>query len=115
MPSHHDYLTDTDLRTAEDVAKWLLERANTEFRGEFITEDASELHADLSRRLDRERRQACRRACFEMFAHACKHRRWMRDARAKGVGSDQWFIDRNEARVELLVTALAYRAAARAK
>jgi hypothetical protein len=67
-PDHRPYLLATDLRTAEDVARWLDERARNapaetvpSFSSFWVLSDAVDA---LDARLDRERRQACRRASF---------------------------------------------------
>lgn len=66
IKSYREYLRPGDLRTAEDVLAWLRERALAADEG-FVSRAATldEAHADLSARLDRERRQACRRAALE--------------------------------------------------
>lgn len=75
-PDHTPYLLPTDLRTAEDVAEWLRERAE---RALHATTPPSVLalhyaHADLAARLDRERRLACERGAeyCERRAEICR-------------------------------------------
>ena len=90
------YAAPTDLVTAEDVARWLAERAEDEPRT-----TAWCLHDRLTARLDRERRQACRRgalAGWREFARAARRRH---NAWTCGVCADT------------LARALAFRAAAR--
>lgn len=63
---YREYLRPGDLRTADDVLSWLRERAIAADEC-FVSRAATldEAHADLAARLDRERRQACRRAALE--------------------------------------------------
>lgn len=63
--SYREYLRPGDLRTAEDALSWLRERAIAADEG-FVSRASTldEAHADLAARLDRERRQACRRAAL---------------------------------------------------
>jgi hypothetical protein len=61
QPPTRPYLLATDLRTAEDVARWLHEIDDDDITG------GDPMWLTISRldaRLDRERRQACRRASF---------------------------------------------------
>lgn len=54
-PDHRPYLTETDLRTPEDVLAWLYTCQYGFTTGAIFA---------LADRLDRERRQACRRAAI---------------------------------------------------
>lgn len=95
-PDHRPYLLPTDLRTAEDVARWLRTYHPCEQLGDAVD--------DLRARLDRERRQACRRgalSCWRAFRFYAST--WGEDLEATGVAP------------MFLVDALAFRAAARAK
>jgi hypothetical protein len=104
-PDHHPYLTDGDLRTAEDVLEWLARpRCCTTLDG----------HIDrLRARLDRERRQACRRGALRTFRHLAWYARVVRR------GRDAMEFDDPEFSAELAwenaVDCLAFRAAARAR
>lgn len=118
---HRPYLADTDLRTAEDVAAWLDEHAE-QWRRDAVADPSvgarsvrldyaglcalQGAHADLLARLDRERRQACRRgARYEItMARGFRGRRG-EGATAIGAILERAHVDR----------ALAFRAAARAK
>lgn len=86
-PDHRPYLLPTDLRTAEDAAEWLREHA-AEWRadarahpevgarlvrldyGGAVTLDGA--LSDLTARLDRERRQACRRGALDAWRCAVR-------------------------------------------
>ena len=105
MPlEYQTYLLATDLRTPEDVLAWL--------RAEYLDRyhDAHEAAEELAYRLDRERRQACRRGAlsrFEMFA-------WY----ARLVRADKdWELDNPELASEMAwddaAACIAFRAAAR--
>lgn len=97
-PDHHPYLADGDLRTAEDVLEWLARpRCCTTLGGHI---------ARLRARLDRERRQACRRGALEMWA---VFRSCVFHARDSG-NAEFWGVAYN-----YLQRALAFRAAARAR
>ena len=78
-PDHRPYLTATDLRTPEDVLAWLKERAIAADEG-FVSRAATldEAYAALSARLDRERRQACRRGAHEMTRVIARSKLWLR-------------------------------------
>lgn len=109
-PDHRPYLLPADMRTAEDVARWLHERAE---RALHATTPPSVLalhyvHADLRARLDRERRQACRRGCFAMFRESHV---WREAERACHPG--EWRDEYRKRRATCLARALAFRAAAK--
>jgi hypothetical protein len=103
-PDHRPYLTATDLRTPEDVLAWLDAMALTSSeRIAPIQWSMAMAHARLRARLDRERRQACRRAAriaWREFAYDLRrnsgHNAWV----------CKWCIGH-------LADALAFRAAAR--
>ena len=107
-PDHTPYLRPgVDLITAEDVLGWLHERVDPGWsrnagRGEFS-------HA-LRARLDRERRQACRRAALDHW------RRYRVAARllAKAANARERF-EYETCGTRLRAAALAFRAAARAR
>ena len=101
------YAGPTDLRTAEDVARWLRERADRDLRANchpsaFVLHYA---HADLRARLDRERRQACRRGALAEWQ---EFRRWVH-------GWGYGWGDGDGIALDVLSRALAFRAAARAR
>lgn len=99
---HRPYLLETDLRTAEDVLEWLYRSQ----RDEMPVEDA---RLELNRRLDRERRQACRRGALENWRFFSDMARWSRD---RGLIPRE---DNERATLKRLANALAFRAAARGK
>lgn len=123
---HRPYLADTDLRTAEDVAAWLEEHAE-QWRRDAVADPSvgarsvrldyaglralQGAHADLRARLDRERRQACRRGARQAFASAAELMRgYALEQRCCGVVRDtgvEYAIE------HYLSRALAFRAAAR--
>ena len=133
-PDHHPYLTEGDLRTAEDALEWLdtirrdaiegraLLAPSTSFGPPVRGADADAvrvrtlhvLHRDLAERLDRERRQACRRGALERWRRVRSLVRWAREApivraidwRWGEVGNSVWWMLRD---------CLAFRAAARAR
>jgi len=125
-PDHRPYLLATDLRTAEDVATWLREHAE-QWRRDAVADPSvgarsvrldyaglraiQGAHADLLARLDRERRQACRRATRAWAFLARMHRR-NADMYAKNDDHDEAMSCR-AARGNSLQAALAFRAAAR--
>lgn len=104
-PDHRPYLTATDLRTPEDVLA---------FVHDFVVDpdvewDLSEVRNFLQRKIDRERRQACRRAALIA---------WREFAGGARQGHDAWHSEANKAHAclwceENLARALAFRAAAR--
>lgn len=132
-PDHHPYLTDGDLRTAEDVLEWIdtlrrdaiegraLLAPSTSFGPPVRGADADAvmartvhaLHRDLAERLDRERRQACRRGALRTFRHLAWYARVVRR------GREYWELDdpafSSEMAWEYAVDCLAFRAAARAR
>ena len=101
------YAAPTDLRTAEDVAEWLRKKT-------FVSASLRATSDALDARIDRERRQACRRGCFAMFREACREREWERDAR-KLFDDGVTAALRRGFRAHYLRCALAFRAAARAR
>lgn len=122
-PDHRPYLLPTDLRTAEDVARWLLEHAeqwridaaaDPSLGARSVRLDYGGLralqgaHADLRARLDRERRQACERG-----AEDCERRLAELGPEPEEPTIDIWGTEALRAR--LRESALAFRAAARAK
>lgn len=109
-PDHRPYLTDTDLRTPEDVLAWLDVMALTSSeRIAPIQWSMAMAHARLRAHLDRERRQACRRAARLEWRRVCELVRWCdayrnTDAAWHEVAPSMW---------RALTLALAFRAAAR--
>ena len=103
-PDHRPYLTATDLRTPEDVLAWLIDYPST---------DAAQASIDLHERLDRERRQACRRGALAVFREACRERERERDAQ-RLFDDDRAAKTYRMFRLHHLRRALAFRAAARA-
>lgn len=94
-PDHLPYLREGDLRTAEDVLAWL-----TRYLDAPGGTGTMAPH-DLRARLDRERRQACRRGplkAWRSFANGAEHGH-----------TDCEYCERD------LALALAFRAAARAR
>jgi len=113
-PDHRPYLLATDLRTAEDVARWLDERARNapaetvpSFSSFWVLSDAVDA---LDARLDRERRQACRRGARRTFADAAELMRGYALEQKCGVVRDTGI---EYAIGHYLTRALAFRAAAR--
>lgn len=114
-PDHTLYLLPTDLRTAEDVARWL----------EDLDDDAPRVplwHAcdRLRARLDRERRQACRRGARYYIVQARAHHedaaRWPTLAPAEWDYPEEcaeWVARSQQCLRNTLSRALAFRAAAR--
>lgn len=100
-PDHTPYLTEGDLRTAEDVLEWLIDHPES---------CAAQASIDLAERLDRERRQACRRGALERWERLSRLVRWARAGRSgwrwDEVGDALWWTLRQY---------LAFRAAARAR
>lgn len=120
-PDHRPYLTATDLRTPEDVLAWLdaeaasWTEAGIEHGTELVRFDVavSQTLATAAKyvraRLDRERRQACRRAAILEWRRVCELVRWCdayrnSDAAWHEVAPSLW---------RTLARALAFRAAAR--
>jgi len=124
-PDHTPYLLATDLRTAEDVATWLREHAE-QWRRDAVADPSvgarsvrldyaglraiQGAHADLLARLDRERRQACRRGARRTFADAAELMRGYALEQKCGVVRDTGI---EYAIGHYLTRALAFRAAAR--
>ena len=122
---HHPFLLESDLRTAEDVAKWL----RRPMLDRLAEEDSSRLpkamltDADLlMARLDRERRQACRRGARDHWEAYSRAKNWLRQDYKKHKGEAKFGTFRNCLRTFGIANAcgnhirraLAYRAAARA-
>lgn len=109
-PDHTPYLAEGDLRTPEDVLEWLADRKwttpTTKEPQDVTLERAGN---DLFDRLDRERRQACRRGALERWQRLSRLVRWARAGRSgwrwDEVGDALWWTLRQY---------LAFRAAARA-
>ena len=104
---HRPFLADTDLRTAEDVARWLHEIDDDDITG------GDPMWLTISRldaRLDRERRQACRRGARRTFADAAELMRGYALEQKCGVVRDTGI---EYAIGHYLTRALAFRAAAR--
>jgi len=104
MPlEYQTYLLATDLRTPEDVLAWFRVQPRYPFEGDLVLA--------LAERLDRERRQACRRRALERwqtFAEAVSD--YARQKRDEGLICDtgtEYYIE------QYLAEALAFRAAAR--
>lgn len=94
-PDHRPYLTDTDLRTPEDVLAAM--------DAYHPCEEAGDVAFELRARLDRERRQACRRAAliaWREFAYDLRRNR----------GHDAWVC---KWCIGHITRAIAFRAAAR--
>ena len=106
---HRPYAGTGDLVTAEDVAEWL----DTLHRGPpaeriFGVQDAI---VALDARLDRERRQACRRGALESWRRVADLVRFARQYRNRDRGWDA----HGHGVWHYLTLALAFRAAARAR
>lgn len=122
-PDHRPYLRPgVELITAEDVADWL----DTLHHGPIADRiyGVQEAVAALDARLDRERRQACRRAAVDAWERfAGEVRSWgRRPAWAAAMSAAVWDGTGDAARARCaermlrdLAQALAYRAAARAR
>ena len=124
-PDHRPYLLATELRTAEDVAAWLEEHAE-QWRRDAVADPSvgarsvrldyaglralQGAHADLRTRLDRERRQACRRGALDAWRRFCDE---TGNVDWTGESLDVWGNRRRALRA--LSRALAFRAAARAQ
>ncbi len=97
------YAAPTDLVTAADVARWLESRDRGSKAAGWRIVRLSTVVTDLRARLERERRQACRRgalACWREF------RRWVH-------GWGYGWGDGDGIALDVLARALAFRAAAR--
>lgn len=108
-PDHHPYLTATDLRTPEDVLDAM--------DAYHPCEEAGDVAYELRVRLDRERRQACRRAALEEWRafRRCLSPMWTSDPGAE-IQEELW-REGNDLSCcwgfKCLALALAFRAAAR--
>lgn len=106
-PYHRPYLTETDLRTPEDVLAWLRRPILSRIAEEYPDPDTRSWYVGdaemLWHRLDRERRQACRRAALRAW------RDFANDLRAKAL-HDAWACQWCHRQIAL---ALAFRSAAR--
>ena len=102
-PDHHPYLTENDLRTPKDSADFL--RAWRDSHNDWLEfGDAIDM---LDERIERERRQACRRGALENWRNFAQYARWCKERGA--VPKDE-----NEVMVlRVLAKAIAFRAAAR--
>ena len=115
------YALPTDLVTAEDVVRWLDDVAvailsvpidgATRAGVAICAGVVVSTRRDLDARLDRERRQACRRGAHAMFREAIM---W-RAAERESCRGETWAAVYRERRARRLASALAFRAAARAK
>lgn len=140
----HPYLVEGDLRTPEDVLAWIAEYIETwkraakedptigakHYRLDFAgLRTLEQLHGDLQTRLDRERRQACRRAVRALIGRggermqaikrslrAAKHKsspEWLEAYRNEWVNWEQTRDRLQEEREQLVRLALAFRKEAR--
>ena len=116
-PDYHPFLLPTDLRTPEDVLPCVLNFAVDPD----IERDATDVFNYLSARLDRERRQACRRGALELTRAIARQKLWLRSDYAQNKGSERFgtfaacMAHQREMRWGSdLRRALAFRAAARA-
>ena len=100
-PDPTPYLLPTDLRTAEDVARWLRARDEAHEGAETLADAVAALRA----RLDRERRQACERG-----AEDCERRLAELGPEPEEPTIDIWGTEALRAR--LRESALAFRAEA---
>jgi len=104
-PDHRPYLLPTDLRTAEDAAAFVrvyVVDPDTEW-------DLSDVYNYLERRLDRERRQACRRGALAEWMRVADLVRSIREYRR----ADRVWAECAPTLWRYLSRALAFRAAAR--
>ena len=113
-PDHRPYLGPTDLRTPEDVLAWFRVRPRYPFEGDLVVA--------LAYRLDRERRQACRRGALELIRAIARQKLWLRSDYAQNKGAERFgtfakcMAHQREMRWGSdLRRAVALRAAARAK
>ena len=107
-PDPRPYAAPTDLVTAADVLAWLVAIPPCPY-DEAGAWDETDLANELTLRLDRERRQACRRGCF---AEAHEAYMW-RAAERESCRGETWAAVYRERRACALRRALAFRAAAR--
>lgn len=122
-PDHTPYLLATGLRTAWDVARWQREHFNVDgLRLSAVF--AKDVIDATDERLDRERRQACRRGALEAWVNAIDAREgervWKRNAKLVGCTYSpkeclRFAAEYRSERPGHLQLALAFRAAARAK
>ena len=109
-PDHRPYLLPTDLRTAEDVARWLRARDEAHEGAETLADAVAALRA----RLDRERRQACRRGARDQWREA----RYQAGCAARALRFGAGRVGEHDygmAAWDALEECIAFRAAARAK
>ena len=102
------YAAPTDLRTAEDVAEWLRKKT-------FVSASLRATSDALDARLDRERRQACRRGALERWRRVSELVRWAACYDMPGRQADWAWREVARPLAHALQDALAFRAAARAK
>ena len=116
------YLLSADLVTAEDVAEWQREHSE-EFHSRFCVPMTSALLMMLTEeRLDRERRQACRRGARYYIVQARAHyddaARWPTLAPSEWASPtecDEWVARSRQCLQATLTRAIAFRAAAKKK
>ncbi len=108
------YLVGGNLRTPEDVLKWIERRLEVR-----VFDTVGEVYTELSLRLDAERRQACKRASFLLTRGIAAQKRWLRrDYKRYGrrhFGTfAEFMVSERESRWGVnLRRALAFRAAAK--
>lgn len=116
-PDHRPYLTETDLRTAEDVLDWLM--AHTVIPGVSAIDAAEGLHEIL----EDQRRRACRRGALRAWRRASATMREAANTRGYdrpramvfAVWVDRWPPSLVKKMLANLAEALSFRAAARGK
>lgn len=102
-PDHHPYLTENDLRTPKDSADFL--RAWRDSHNDWLEfGDAIDM---LDERIERERRQACRRGAMANWRKFSAIARWAKDRNAVPKDEMEDFVHL------VLALSLAFRAAAR--
>lgn len=112
-PDHRHYLREGALRSPEDVLQCVLTFAEDPD----VEHDVSDVYNYLSRRLDRERRQACRRGAIAAWRDMS---RLIVNGHESDDGLDSYGYEATAdvfivLASEYLAKALAFRAAARAK
>ncbi len=117
-PDHRPYLREGDLRTPEDVLEWLRQEVDP---GWSYLAGRGEFEFALRQRLDRERRQACRRGALRAWRRASAAMREAANTRGYdrpramvfAVWVDRWPPSLVKKMLANLAEALAFRAAAR--